>query len=102
MHFIVSLQNPQPVVFVHTAQSVIVEHTGGGQLPDCDTNFVGEDAQRATGGGQEPDPDPDPDPQGGGDPTAAAAAATAALDRHVFVSVHQPQANAPAQSLQFL
>ncbi len=81
---------------------MIEEHTGGGQVPDCVTNFASEDAQRATGGGQDPDPDPDPDPHGGGDPTAAAAAATAAFDKHLFESVHQPHAKDPAQSLQFV
>ena len=58
IHFCVSLQNPHPVVFVQTAQSVMAEHTGGGQLPEAITKLVGEDPHR----GSALDPDPDPEP----------------------------------------
>jgi hypothetical protein len=101
MHFIVSLQNPQPVVFVQVAQSVIEEHTGGGHVPEVVTKAVEDDPHKACGHATV-SPVPELEPQGGGDPAAASAAALAVFDRHVFDVVHQPHAKDPAQSLQFL
>jgi len=62
----VSLQNPQPVVFVHLAQSVISEQTGGGQVPDAMTNELVETEVPHRGVRQVTVPaDPEFEPQGG-------------------------------------
>ena len=64
MHFNVSLQNPQPVVLVHSPQSVIEEHMGGGQVPDCVTSGRREPEAKLTDPTDPTDPPdpPEPDP----------------------------------------